>query len=131
MFASPVSGIIHQHLEASFGEKPADDDPDNFQSSLEPLPGIVAPGARSDLLEYEDDYAEEDEGPSYAYGALRLMELVREWREQQEEATMTRGGEQREEQGPSYPYGALGSRFQTDAVVVDIYSNYPEPKKTS
>ena len=67
MLVSPVAGIIHQHLEASFGEKPADDDSDNFLSSLEPLPGIVAPVARSDLLEYEEDYEEEPQGPSYAY----------------------------------------------------------------
>ena len=94
MFESPVPGIIQQNLEASFGEKPTDDDADNFLSSLEPLPGILAPVARSDLTEYEDDYLEEPQGPSYAYGAL-------------------------------------GSRFQTDAVVVDIYSNFPEPKQTS
>ena len=106
-----------------------DNEADNYQSSWEPLPGIVSPGgARSDLFEYEDDYLDEPEGPSYAYGALRLSELVREWREEQEELTVTRGGAQIEELGPSYPYGALGSRFQTDAVVVDIYSNFPEPK---
>ena len=130
MSVSPVAGIIHQHLEASFGEKPVDDDSDNFLSSLEPLPGIVAPVARSDLTEYEDDYLEEPQGPSYAYGALRLRELVREWREEQEEVSLTRGGEQGEQAGPSYPYGALGSRFQTDAVVVDLYTNFPAPKKT-
>ena len=133
MLVLPVAGIIHQHLEASFGEKPADDDSDNFLSSLEPLPGIVAPVARSDLLdlEYEEDYEEEPQGPSYAYGALRLMELVREWREEQEEVSLTRGAEQGEQAGPSYPYGALGSRFQTDAVVVDLYTNFPAPKKTN
>ena len=131
VFESPVPGIIQQNLEASFGVKPADDDADNFLSSLEPLPGILAPVARSDLTEYEDDYLEEPQGPSYAYGALRLRELVTEWREQQEEVSPSRGGEQGGQQGPSYAYGALGSRFQTDAVVVDIYSNFPEPKQTS
>ena len=108
-------------------------DADVSVSSWEPVAG--APSARSDYLDYEEDYQEEAQGPSYAYGALRLRELVREWEEGRGEAGPTRGGAQAQaDQGPSYAYGALGSRFQLDSVVVDTVdtyaANFPAPKKT-
>ena len=101
---------VQEKLAASFGEKPAEIETNNNVNSWVPRPGIVG---RSDLPD------EEDEAESYPYGALRVKDLIKEWRDEEQELFETDTDDEEEEVGESYAYGALGTKFQIDSVVIE------------
>ena len=104
---------IQEKLESSYGGKPEEvENYDESVNSWNPRPGILG---RSDIPE---EYLPQN--PSYPYGALRIKDLLQEWRDEQDEEYETRDDiEYEEAKNPSYAYGALGNKFQIDSVVIE------------
>jgi len=110
---------IQKQLEDAFSdEKP--EETEDFVSSW--TGGDVVNTGRSGMYQ-----PGESEGPSYAYGALALNNLIRRWMEAAEkdpDEIITD-----DEIGPSYAFGALSPKFKVDAIIVEAKEQeFPEPQ---